>query len=76
MRQPVQIRVEGDLLAEARQARAAGQLRWAEALARRARCFDPVSVEAATLQCELLRKLDRAEQALAIETQFATARGP
>ena len=58
------------LLAEARQARDEGQLLWAEALARRARCFEPASVDAATLQCSLLRKLGREEQALAISEQF------
>ena len=62
------------LLAEARQAWSDGNLRWAEALARRARCFDPRSIEAAKLQCTLLRKLGRIEQAMAITEQFADAR--
>ena len=59
------------LLAEARQAWSDGNVRWAEALARRARCFDPRGVEAAKLQCALLGKLGRVEQALAIADQFA-----
>ena len=59
------------LLAESRQARDEGQLLWAEALARRARCFEPASVAAAEMQCSLLRELGRTEQALAISEQFA-----
>ena len=64
------------LLAEARQAWEGGNPRWAEALARRARCFQPDSVAAATMQCALLRALGRVEQALAIARQFEASGDP
>ena len=81
MAQPIRNRIDekigsevDHLLVEARQAWDQGQHRWAEALARRARCFDPASVAAATLQSELLRKLGRVDQALAITAQFLQTR--
>ena len=78
MAQPIRSRIalhdrsdSSRLLIEARQARDEGQLLWAEALARRARCFEPASVDAAQMQCSLLRELGRTDQALAISEQFA-----